>query len=412
MLRNAPHQILTRGHHRDYLIECTIATITKKVCPHESTSVAATPWWGDSTAAALATAGTNRAELERALVSVPVSQRGSMVFLVENMPDTDRTRLSADFLLRNTALAHEALEKAPWRDRIGEELFRNEILPYAAVNEDREDWREKLRGISLPLIEGSRSPGEAARRLNEKLFPLVKVKYSTKRRKPDQGPLETMGSGVATCTGLSILLIDACRSVGVPARLVGTPMWANLRGNHTWVEIWDGDWHFAGAAEPDGAGLDRGWFVHDASEAKRDVPKHAIYASSFRRTGVAFPMIWARDVDWVPAVNVTERYAPPAKASPAAIVPGAPGSARLLVKVIDKKAGQRVIAKVRVHDLLDDKAAWTGTSRGETADLNDILPFEVPRGRTLSIETEWNGRTKITQASVAGQAQEVVVIGY
>ncbi len=365
---------------------------------------AADAWWGKSVESALAAGGTNRAELERALVGVPVPQRPSMAFLVENMPDADRTRLSADFLLRNTALAHEALGKAPWKDRISDELFRNDILPYAAVNEDREDWRAHLRTLSLPLVEGCRTPGEAARRLNEKLFPLVKVRYSTKRRKPDQGPLETMSSGIATCTGLSILLIDACRAVGVPARLVGTPMWANLRGNHTWVEVWDGDWHFAGAAEPDGAGLDRGWFVHDASEAKRDEPKHAIYASSFRRTGLPFPMVWAREIDWVPAVNVTDRYAPPAKV--------ASGPGRLLVKVMDKKAKHRVIANVRVIDAADPTLVWTGTSRGETADLNDILPFELPRGRAFAIETEWNGKKKTARATMRTNAQELVVVEY
>ena len=105
-------------------------------------------------------------------------------------------------------------------------------------------------------------------------------------------PGESIQSGIATCTGLSILLVDACRSVGIPARVAGTPMWSNLRGNHTWVEIWDGEWHFAGAAEPDAAGLDHGWFVHDATTAKRDVPEHAIYATSFRRTGISFPLVW------------------------------------------------------------------------------------------------------------------------
>src|SRR5207247_2709151 len=88
------------------------------------------------------------------------------------------------------------------------------------------------------------------------------------------------------------------------------------RGNHTWVEIWDGEWHFAGAAEPDAAGLDHGWFVHDATTAKRDVPEHAIYATSFRRTGISFPLVWLPGDKSVSAVNVTDRYT--AKAAPTA----------------------------------------------------------------------------------------------
>lgn len=89
-------------------------------------------------------------------------------------------------------------------------------------------------------------------------------------------------------------------------------MWPNKRGNHTWVEIWDKGWHFTGAAEQDPNGLNRGWFVNDASTAIRDVREHAIYASSFKKTGIFFPMDWARGQDWIHAVNVTDRYKKPA----------------------------------------------------------------------------------------------------
>jgi transglutaminase-like putative cysteine protease len=118
---------------------------------------------------------------------------------------------------------------------VPEEIFLNDILPYACLNERRDDWREKLREISLPLVAECKTPGEAAQRLNEKLFPLLKVRYSTERKRADQCPSESIASGKATCTGLAILLVDACRAVGVPARVAGTPMWSNLRGNHTWV---------------------------------------------------------------------------------------------------------------------------------------------------------------------------------
>ncbi len=117
-----------------------------------------------------------------------------------------------------------------------------------------------------------------------------------------------MELGKASCTGLSILLSDACRSVAVPARLAGTPLWTNKSGNHTWVEIWDNGWHFTGACEQDPKGLDRGWFEGNAAAAKKDVPEHAIYAASFRKTKVSFPLVWAPQSKDVFAENVTERY--------------------------------------------------------------------------------------------------------
>src|SRR5262249_5622687 len=151
-------------------------------------------------------------------------------------------------------------------------------------------------------------PSEAAQKLNSTIFNQLKVRYSTKRKKANQSPNESIDTGLASCTGLSVLLSDACRSVCVPARVAGTPNWSDNRGNHTWVEIWDNGWHFTGASEQDPNGMDRGWFVGDAARAKKDDPEHAVYASSFRRTGTHFPLVWNRKARDVPAENVTDRY--------------------------------------------------------------------------------------------------------
>ena len=81
-------------------------------------------------------------------------------------------------------------------------------------------------------------------------FGQLSVKYSTARKRANQSPKESIEQGLASCTGLSILLADACRSVGVPARLAGIPSWKNKNGNHTWVES-VGRWVaiYKGAAE-------------------------------------------------------------------------------------------------------------------------------------------------------------------
>ena len=180
-----------------------------------------------------------------------------------------------------------------------------------------------------------------------------------------------MQLGKATCTGLSIILVNACRAVGIPARAVGTPLWANQRGNHTWVEIWDGDWHFTGADEYDPAGLNRGWFVGDAAQAKADEPRHAIYATSWKREGLTFPMVWARRSDLVAAVNVTERYAKTDAASPE--------QARLGVRLWDRRGGSRLAARIEVLDAERRSVASAETKTG-TADLNDLPRFELKPG--------------------------------
>lgn len=352
---------------------------------------------------ALTEAGKNRAEIVKALTEVPEDQREGMRFLVENMPKRDLQTLSGDYLLQNVALAYEALAKATWRERLPKEIFLNDVLPYASVDESRDAWRSRLYELAAPLVTDCKTPAEAAQRLNEKLFPLTGVRYSTERRRANQGPLETLETKIATCTGLSILLVDACRAVGVPARVAGTPLWFNKRGNHTWVEIWDNGWHFMGAAEPDPAGLNRGWFSHDASQAIKDDPKHAIYASSFAKTGVTFPLVWARGEHEVSAVNVTDRYTPRK-------VDSETNQVRLLVKVLDRPAGQRVAAKVAVIDTNNPAAKWEGQSRDESADLNDILPFQLPLNSSYEVRVEKNGREVVKPFRSGTNSQEMLVI--
>jgi pimeloyl-ACP methyl ester carboxylesterase len=360
-------------------------------------------WWSDAADQSLSQSGANREALVLALNQTPEAQRPAMQFLVENMPLKDLQSLSAEFLLENVAQATEAFNSAPWHDRIPSEIFLNEVLPYANVNETRDHWRKTLHDLSAPLIAGCTTPSQAAQAINAKLFPLVKVKYSTARKRADQSALETMESGLASCTGLSILLVDACRSVGVPARFAGTPMWVNMRGNHSWVEIWDGDWHFVGAAEPDANGLDHAWFQHDASQALKDSPTHAIYAASFKKNGLSFPMDWAPDLHWVSAVNVTDRY------TPAATVPE-PGKVRLLVEVLDHLAGQRVAAQVYVYNITNSAIHFEGTSRSETADKNDILPFEVPQHATYMVRAVGNGMEAGREFTAGAKTQDLVVI--
>lgn len=266
-------------------------------------------WWSDDVEKALKRARDNRTELEKALDDVPKDRRKGMAFLIENMPDTDLTSLKADFLLTNVNLAYKARNEVPWGKDIPEEIFLNDVLPYANVDEKRDAWRKEFYDLCMPLVKECKNPSEVAQKLNKELFPLLKLGYSTQRKAPNQSPKESIEQGKASCTGLSIVLSDACRAVSVPARLVGTPLWADKRGNHTWVEIWDKKWRFTGACEPDPNGLDRGWFVGAASQAKKDVPEHAIYAASFKKTEVHFPLVWAPRYIGVPAENVTDRYA-------------------------------------------------------------------------------------------------------
>lgn len=244
----------------------------------------------------------------KAMKGVPSNQQAGMKFLLDNLPPFDRDKVKAEMLIANTKLAYRAVSEVPWGKKLPEDVFLNAVLPYANLDETREDWRTDLYNRYIGLAKSCKTPGEAALKLNEKLFPDLNVKYhATKRRKPNQSPSESIKLGYASCTGLSILLVDACRAVGVPARIAGTAMWFDNSGNHTWVEVWDnGEWKYIGAAEP--GPFNQTWFSEKASKADASDPRHAIYAVSYKRTGEAFVLSWNPGLKDIHATNVTYRY--------------------------------------------------------------------------------------------------------
>jgi poly(3-hydroxybutyrate) depolymerase len=333
---------------------------------------------------ALSIAGENRGELEKVLAQVSAEHRHSAEFLVANMPPRDLKSLKADFLLEEIRIAHESLEASPWKDQIPQDIFLNNILPYVNINERRDAWRKDFREKFLPLISEAKTPGQAAALLNQRLFPLVNVKYSTKRAKADQSPYESMQSGLASCTGLSVLLIDACRALAIPARFVGTPLWSDNSGNHSWIEVWDQGWHFTGAAEPSGDKLDQAWFIGRASTAQRDDRRHAIYAVSFQKTPLKFPMVWDPSIDYISAVNVTDRYTNLGFKVPE-------GTQMVSIRAVDAGKRSRVVAKAKVFDANGEVAS--GTTRDESFDANDHLHYYLKEGQTYRVVIENQGRS-------------------
>jgi len=224
--------------------------------------------------------------------------------LLANMPDRDLVTLKRDFLLEDVRLAYQAEAEVPWGKDIPQEIFLNDVLPYASLNERRDNWRGDFYQRFIKIARTSKTIDQAVIALNKYVFATLQVSYSAdKRPKPDQSPYESIEAHYASCTGLSILLVDALRSVGIPARIAAIAMWPDESGNHTWVEIWDGQWHYVGAGES--TSLDHAWFTQKASQTDA---WHPIYASSFKKTSISFPMRWAPDLKFVPAVDVTLDY--------------------------------------------------------------------------------------------------------
>ncbi len=330
--------------------------------------------------------GENAKELEKALKEVPVEQKEGMAFLLAYMPERDAKSLPADFLLENVAYAYKARTAYPWAQAVPEEVFFNDVLPYVSLNEKREYWRKDFYNRFAKYVAGCKTMDEAILAVNKNIRDEVDVDYNTKREKPDQAPFESIRQHMASCSGLSILLTDAFRAVGIPSRVAGTPSWHDNRGNHNWNEVWvDGGWHFTEYYPSDR--LDKSWFLVDAGKAIKDDVEKAVYAASFKPADSYFPLVWNMDIRYVHAENVTDRYTSLYRAQLSAVpADGKHVALRIMVfkdKEHNSDSGDRVETNLDVFK--GDKQLFGGRSTGPTQDMNDVLTFMVEKNQTYTV---------------------------
>lgn len=279
------------------------------VCPPPPPQTSSTPAESQpDLARSLERAGDNVAALKRAIESIEPAYRADMEWLIATMPEIDLKALTAEFLLKNVRLAERARLEAPWGKDMPESIFRQYVLPYANVNERRDDWRQDFFDRFTKDAWKFKDPIDATKWINDHLPDALNVHFhATKRKKPDQSPYESMELNYASCTGLSILVIDACRACGIPARMVGCPAWKKVQGNHNWVEVWWNRWYNVGDSGSDPRGVD--WVRERCmTETDPDDWVHAVYAAVWRPTNTKYPLVWAFEIEYVPAVNITRFY--------------------------------------------------------------------------------------------------------
>lgn len=348
----------------------------------------------------IATAGDNAKELKKALKEVPRNEREGMAFLISYMPERDAKSLSADFLLENVQYAYKARAEFPWAKEVPDSVFLNDVVAYANLNENRESWRKDFYERFKKYVAPCKTMREAIDSVNRNVRDELLVDYNTKREKPDQAPYESMRQHMASCSGLSILLTDAFRAVGIPSRVAGTPAWHDNRGNHNWNEVWiDGQWRFTEYYPSDD--LDQSWFLTDAGKAIKEDVRKAIYAASFKPTGSYFPLVWDENIRYVHAENVTDRYTSLYRAQLSAM-PADGSHVALRVMVFKDKdhaeaSGDRVATNLDVFK--GDKQLYGGRSTGATQDMNDVLTFNVEKNQQYIIKY-MNGKGEMQTQTV------------
>ena len=241
-------------------------------------------------------------------------------------------QLAALFPSLLTRHAPRILTVSGWAARVPSAIFQQAVLPYASVNEARTDWRQLMWDTLstsgapwLSKLSNASTIETVAMTLNAELWTALgkltgkaSIEFRGEQTPLIYDPLSTILFGYASCTGISLTLVDALRTIGVPARLVGTPAWHGKAedGNHNWVEVWLGaeqGWAFFEGA-PAGAGetltnpCDK-WFCNPGHFAWVSGAGTEVFAANFDAPGGAtYPMAWDPSNAGVAGVNRTSYY--------------------------------------------------------------------------------------------------------
>ena len=362
---------------------------------------------------------TRAEELRAMLAQVAENQREDMEFLIVNMLDVDRDEMSLDLLKENVEYATLVREKYEWAKALPKEVYQHDVLPFHVVDEVRDAWRKELYEMFAPAVDTCKTMYDAVCAVNANIPQLTGVHYNTKREKTNQSPRESMRQGMASCTGLAILLVDAYRAVGIPARFAGTASWHDNRGNHSWTEVWlDGEWRVTEYYFP--SQLDHLWFMADASKAKADDRTYAIYATRFGKAQDWFPMVWAdgdvegRPIEELPhtvgAENVTERYIALAYEQYTRHIEA---GTHTFIKIAGyKERGKTEHSEDRVAMGVDvfrgTEQMGGGLTANELRDMNDMFSVLVPKNTEYELRY-YNAKGELQTQKVQLGEEEVTV---
>ena len=229
-------------------------------------------------------------------------------------------------------MALDAKIQYPWTRNIPMDIYQEYVVNFVNVNEARNNWRPIFHTITNKIVTNNKlmnqttTIADVVRVINRDVWLLLgggkKALYFKAGQTPlIYDPMSIMVYGYGSCTGLSIVLVNALRSVGVPARLVGTPAWwGNVeKGNHNWVEVYDNDkkWKFLEPAYGDygtnhADNLERNpcqrWFCHKQRFGPHTGTK--VFAARYDQTNkkTFYPMPWCPSNKDVPGEERTTYY--------------------------------------------------------------------------------------------------------
>ncbi|MCK4255305.1 transglutaminase domain-containing protein, partial [candidate division WOR-3 bacterium] len=195
-------------------------------------------------------------EIKRLIECASGDEKEWVDLLLQYMPTIDLVTLNADSFLLDFKALQINLDSLPWTKVIPQELFQHFVLPYRVSQEPLEYFRFHYGRELFERVRDCSDLKSAVLSVNAWAYEQMKYEPTSRW---DQSAGQTIRRGIGRCEEMAILFIKACRSVGIPTRMVSSPWWPFTNSNHAWVEVWTQDgWHYLGGAEM--TALDNTWF--------------------------------------------------------------------------------------------------------------------------------------------------------
>jgi hypothetical protein len=167
-----------------------------------------------------------------------------------------------------------------WTKDVPKDIYFEYVANFANVNEPRTNWRPLFYKALAPIVQPlTNNPNTQVQDVVDTVNDRLWGAFSNMIHHPDPeqkeiqfksgqtpliyDPMSILLFGYASCTGISIFLINALRTVGIPARMAGTSAWNGSleNGNHSWIEVYissANQWYIL-EAKPAAGGLPRDW---------------------------------------------------------------------------------------------------------------------------------------------------------
>ena len=261
------------------------------------------------------------------------AHREAMAVLLAHMPQGDLTSVGKDLLLADVQYACRARAEMPWGKYVKDELFFNYVLPYATVNERRDEWRKDF--YQRFAAQGAAVPHAHRRRLVAQQGGVCADEGEVPSDEAAENGAEPLRVGRSRVRLLH-------RHVDPADRRLPVGRHPGASGGQPRLDRQDRQSLVGGDLGPAVAPIDAGeagpfdetwvkWVAGNIDPKRRD---HCVYAVSFLPAQTSFPFIWAPDNHDVPADDVTPFYL---------------ARKRVTLRVVDRPGGQPIPAHVVVR---------------------------------------------------------------